>query len=171
MAIGAAYIEEAPSGRHSRSLRQTLDTATLPPALRPVLIGEVVPGTRAGRNLRAAIGARVAVGALILATLLRWRPGFVILVCVAVVYALYELATGIATVEARVPLVPMVVGAVAMDVVAWYRGGNGLVTGLLLTVTAVAIWRLADGALGYLRDVSAAVFCALYVPLLAGFAI
>jgi phosphatidate cytidylyltransferase len=108
---------------------------------------------------------------LILATLLLWRPGFVILVCVAVVYALYELATGIATVEARVPLVPMVIGAVAMDVVAWYRGSNGLVTGLLLTVTAVAIWRLADGALGYLRDVSVAVFCALYVPLLAGFAV
>jgi phosphatidate cytidylyltransferase len=171
MAIEAAYVEEAPSGRHSRSLRQTLDTASLPSSLRPVLIGEVVPGTRAGRNLRAAIGVGVALGALILATLLLWRPGFVILVCVAVVYALYELATGIATVEARVPLVPMVVGAVAMDVVAWYRGSSGLVTGLLLTVTAVAIWRLADGALGYLRDVSVAVFCALYVPLLAGFAV
>jgi len=170
-AIEAAYTDEAPAGRHSRSLRQTLDTATLPASLRPVRIGEIVPGTKAGRNLPAAIGVGVGLGAVILASLLLWRPGFVILVCVAVVYALYELATGIATVEARVPLVPMVVGAVAMDVVAWYRGGNGLVTGLLLTVTAVAIWRLADGALGYLRDVSAAVFCALYVPLLAGFAI
>ena len=171
VAIEAAYIENTPSGRHSRSLRQALDTATLPASLRPVRIGEVVSGTKAGRNLPAAIGVGVALGALILAILLLWRPGLVILICVAVVYALYELTTGIATVEARVPLVPMVVGAVAMDVVAWYRGSSGLVTGLLLTVTAVAIWRLADGALGYLRDVGAAVFCALYVPLLAGFAV
>ena len=171
VAIEAAYVEDTPSGRHSRSLRQTLDTATLPALLRPVRIGEVVPGTKAGRNLPAAIGVGIALAALILATLLLWRPSLVILVCVAVVYALYELTTGIATVEARVPLVPMVVGAVAMDVVAWYRGSSGLVTGLLLTVTAVAIWRLADGALGYLRDVGAAVFCALYVPLLAGFAV
>jgi phosphatidate cytidylyltransferase len=171
MAIEAAYVVDTPSGRHSRSLRQTLDTATLPESLRPVRIGEVVSSTKAGRNLPAAIGVGVALGALIVATVLVWRPSLVILVCVAVVYALYELTTGIATVEARVPLVPMVVGAVAMDVVAWYRGSSGLVTGLLLTVTAVAIWRLADGALGYLRDVGAAVFCALYVPLLAGFAV
>ena len=157
-AIEAAYIEEAPAGRHSRTLRRTLDTATLPASLRPVRIGELVPSSKAGRNLPAAIVVGVGLGALILATLLLWRPGFVILVCLAVVYALYELASGIATVEARIPLVPMVVGAVAMDIVAWYRGSDGLVTGLLLTVTAVAIWRLADGALGYLRDVSAAVF-------------
>jgi hypothetical protein len=51
MAIEAAYIEEAPSGRHSRSLRPDVGHRDTAAALRPVLIGEVVPGTRAGRNL------------------------------------------------------------------------------------------------------------------------
>ncbi len=171
-AIEAAYVEENPSGRHgAHSLREALDNATLPESLSPVLMRENVPSSKAGRNLPAAIGVGVGLGAIILATLWLWRPGFVIIVCVAVVYALYELTTGIATVEARVPLIPLVVGGLAMDIAAWYRGSNGLAAGLLLTVLAVAIWRLADGALGYQRDLAAATLCALYVPLLAGFAV
>lgn len=173
-AIEAAYAEDAPGGRHSGrhvSIRAVLDTATLPPSLSPVLLREDVPTSKAGRNLPAAIGVGLGLGAVLLATLWLWRPGFLIIVCAAVVYALYEITTGIATVEARVPLIPLIVGALSMDIVAWYRGSNGLVVGLLLTVAAVAVWRLADGALGYLRDVSAAVFCALYIPLLAGFAV
>ncbi|MGI8881798.1 MAG: phosphatidate cytidylyltransferase [Jatrophihabitans sp.] len=171
-AIEAAYRDEVPSGRHgSHSLRESLDNATLPAALSGVPLRSDAPSSKAGRNLPAAIGVGVGLGAIILATLWLWRPGFVVIVCIAVVYALYELTTGIATVEARVPLIPLVVGGLAMDIAAWYRGSNGLVAGLLLTVIAVAIWRLADGSLGYLRDLSAAVLCALYVPLLAGFAV
>ena len=43
--------------------------------------------------------------------------------------------------------------------------------GFLLTVLAVVLWRLADGPAGYLRDASAGVLVAMYVPLLAGFAV
>ena len=53
---------------------------------------------------------------------------------------------------------------------AWSRGPTGLVAGFLLTVLAVLLWRLADGPTGYLRDASAGVLVALYVPMLAGFA-
>jgi len=35
---------------------------------------------------------------------------------------------------------------------------------------AVVVWRLTDPAEGYLRDASAGVFAAVYVPFLAGFA-
>jgi phosphatidate cytidylyltransferase len=170
-AVEAAYAEDRPTGRHAGSLRQSLDSATLPPSLRAVRVGEEAGPSRAGRNLPAAIGVGVALGALLLVSVLVWRPGFVVIVCVAVVYALYEIGTGLAAGAFRVPLIPLVVGALAMDVVAWYRGSNGLVLGLLLTAVAVVIWRLADGAVGYLRDVSAAIFCALYVPMLAGFAV
>ena len=65
----------------------------------------------------------------------------------------------------------MLVGAVAMVALAWTRGPSGLVVAFLLTVFAVLLWRLGDGPLGYLRDASAGVFVALYVPLLAGFAV
>jgi phosphatidate cytidylyltransferase len=170
-AVEAAYAEDAPAGRHGkRSLRETLDTARLPESLAAVPV-DAPPRSRAGRNLPAAIGVGAGLGALILLTLWLWRPGFLILVCVAVVYGLYELTTAIATVEARAPLIPLVVGAIAMDVAAWYRGTSGLVVGLLLTVVAVWVWRLGDGVVGYLRDVGAAVLCALYLPFLAGFAV
>ena len=58
-----------------------------------------------------------------------------------------------------------------MMALAWTRGPTGLVVGFLVTVLAVVLWRLADGPAGYLRDASAGVLVALYVPLLAGFAV
>jgi phosphatidate cytidylyltransferase len=69
------------------------------------------------------------------------------------------------------PLVPVLVGAVAMVVMAWNRGATGLVIAFLLTVLAVLLWRLGHGPAGYLEDASAGVLVALYVPLLAGFAV
>jgi len=58
-----------------------------------------------------------------------------------------------------------------MEAAAWFRGSNGLVVAFLVTVCGVLIWRLADGAQGYLRDSAASVFVAAYLPLLAGFAV
>jgi phosphatidate cytidylyltransferase len=57
-----------------------------------------------------------------------------------------------------------------MEGAAWFRGPDGLVGAFLLTVLGLLIWRLADGAAGYLRDVGAGALVALYVPFLAGFA-
>jgi phosphatidate cytidylyltransferase len=124
--------------------------------------------SRAGRNLRSAITVGLGLGAAILASLLLYRPSFVAVIVLAVVIGVYELVTAV---DARPPLVPLLAGAVAMDVVAWYRGSSGLVIGLLITAGGVAIWRLGDGAIDYLRDVSVSVLIALYVPLLAGFAV
>jgi phosphatidate cytidylyltransferase len=68
-------------------------------------------------------------------------------------------------------LPPLIVGSLAIVALAWTRGPTGLVVAFLLTVFAVLIWRLGDGPVGYLRDASAAAFVALYIPLLAGFAV
>jgi phosphatidate cytidylyltransferase len=45
-----------------------------------------------------------------------------------------------------------------------------LTFGLMVTVLAAMVWRLADGAGDYGRDVVAATLVAVYVPFLAGFA-
>ncbi len=148
-----------PSGRHARS--DTPEPA-LPPAPKK---------SRAGRNLPAAIGIGLGLGAAVVASLFIYRPSFAVLVAIVIGYACYELATAIGTVEARPPLVPLVVGGLAMQAAAWFRGPSGLVVGLLVTICGVVVWRLADGAAGYLRDVSAAMVVLLYVPLLSGFAI
>jgi phosphatidate cytidylyltransferase len=132
---------------------------------------EVTPPRRAGgRNLPAAIGVGLALGAVILATLTLYRPSFGWVVMAAVGIGIYEIVAAIAAAQARPSLVPLLAGAAAMEAAAWFRGPDGLVGAFLLTMLGLLIWRLADGAAGYLRDVGAGALVALYVPFLAGFA-
>ena len=137
----------------------------------PQVPDETPPTSRAGRNLPAAIVVGLALGGLIIASLLIYRASFAVIVGLAVAYGTYELCRAIATVEARPSLLPLVAGGIAMQAAAWFRGTNGLVLALLVTVCGVFVWRLADGATGYLRDAAASTLVAAYVPLLAGFAV
>lgn len=164
-------------GRHSSDDDTEFDDSavdTLSPELSAALAADAAPDpaaarpSRAGRDLRAAIGVGLGLGAAIIASLLVYRPSFVVVILVAVSIGVWELVTAI---DARPPLLPLLAGAIAMDVAAWYRGSGGLVIGLLVTAGGVAVWRLGDGATDYRRDVSASVLIALYVPLLAGFAV
>ena len=125
---------------------------------------------RSGRNLPAAIAVGLVLGAIVIASLLTYRISFLVILIVAVVVGVYELVTAIAVVEARPPLLPLLAGAAAMDIAAWLRGPSGLVIAVLVTIGGAAIWRLGDGAAGYLRDISASVLIVIYLPLLAGFA-
>jgi phosphatidate cytidylyltransferase len=143
---------------------EQLPTTELPTTERPA-------GGRAGRNLGAAIGVGLSLGAVIVASLLLWRPAFVGVVTAAVLVAVVELTRALQAGRFRPPLVPLLVGSLAMEGLAWSRGPTGLVVGFLLTALAVVLWRLADGPVGYFRDASAGVLVAIYVPLLAGFAV
>jgi phosphatidate cytidylyltransferase len=104
------------------------------------------------------------------ASLVLWRPAFLAVLVAAVLVGVVELTHALRAGGFRAPLVPVLVGAVAMVALAWTRGPTGLVTGFLATALAVVLWRLAHGPANYLRDTSAGVLVALYVPLLAGFA-
>lgn len=147
-------------------------TVVAAPTEEPPHAAEISPprAPKAGRNLPAAIAVGLALGALIVATLALYRPSFGYVVLVAVGIGIYEIVTAIATVEARPSLVPLLAGAAAMEGAAWFRGPDGLVGAFLLTTLGLLIWRLADGAAGYLRDVGSGALVALYVPFLAGFA-
>ena len=124
-----------------------------------------------GRNLPAAIGVGVGLGALVLGTLFAFRFGFVVLLVVVICGAVWELVRAVGNAGAHPPLLPLLAGTVTMDLLAWFRGEGALAVAFLLTALACVVWRLADGPVGYLRDVSTAVFVALYVPLLAGFGV
>ncbi len=126
---------------------------------------------RAGRNLPAALGVGLGLGAVVLTTLYTYRLGFVAVLVVVIGIAIWELVRAASRVEARPPLVPLLVGGLSMDALAWYRGAEALAVAFLLTALACLVWRLADGAVGYLADTSTAIFIALYVPFLAGFAV
>ncbi|SSC24974.1 Phosphatidate cytidylyltransferase [Klenkia terrae] len=127
--------------------------------------------SRTGRNLGAAIGVGAGMGAVVIASLFLYRPSFLLVVALAVVVSVTELVRALDRGGYRPPLPPVLVGGLLMVGLAWTRGASGLVVAFLLTVLAVLLWRLGDGPVGYLRDASAAVLVALYVPLLAGFAV
>jgi phosphatidate cytidylyltransferase len=131
----------------------------------------LAPQSRAGRNLPAAIGVGVALGGLIVASLFVYRPSFAFVVGAAVLYGCFELSQALPAAGIRISLAPLLVGSVAMLVAAWDRGPSGLVLAGLVTMVGIALWRIADGADGYARDVTASAFTLLYVPTLAGFAV
>ncbi|ARF57673.1 phosphatidate cytidylyltransferase [Streptomyces gilvosporeus] len=124
----------------------------------------------AGRNLRAAIGVGVGLGAVILASLFVYKPVFVGVIAIAVVVGLWELTSRLAErKDIRVPLVPLAVGGTAMVVAGYVRGAEGAWVAMALTALAVLVWRMTDAPENYLRDVTAGVFAAFYVPFLATF--
>lgn len=128
------------------------------------------PSRRAGRNLPAAIGVGLTLGAVALATLFLYRQAFLGVIIVAVCVACWEMVRAIRNTGAQPPLTPLLAGGVVMAILGWLRGPDALALGLLLTILALMVWRLADGPAGYHRDVMAGTLVAVYVPFLAGFA-
>jgi phosphatidate cytidylyltransferase len=106
----------------------------------------------------------------VVASLLLWRPAFLGVVALAVGVAIWELVRAIRSTGANPPLVPLIAGGGLMTGLAWWGQADALTFGLIVTVVAAMVWRLADGADGYGRDVAAATLVAVYVPFLIGFA-
>ncbi|OEU85896.1 phosphatidate cytidylyltransferase [Streptomyces abyssalis] len=125
---------------------------------------------RAGRDLRAAIGVGVGLGAVILASLFFYKPVFLGVIVVAVVVGLWELTSRLSErKEIQAPLVPLAVGGAAMVIAGYLRGPEGAWVVMALTALAVLVWRMTESPEDYLRDVTAAVFATFYVPFLATF--
>jgi phosphatidate cytidylyltransferase len=154
-----------------RSVQPGVTWMPAPPNSGPPIDDVPEPASKAGRNLPVAIAVGAGLGLIVVASLFLYRPSFAVLVGIAVLYGCYELAHALKSGGIRISLTPVLVGGAAMLVAAWVRGPSGLVLAVLITVLGVMVWRVADGAHGYTRDVSASAFTVLYVPTLAGFAI
>ncbi|MDX6230825.1 MAG: phosphatidate cytidylyltransferase [Frankiales bacterium] len=146
---------------------EAIDQAPSPPEGAPATTS---PG-RAGRDLPIATAVGLAMAAIVLIPLFTVRAAFVVVVGLAVCLGLYELSSALATGQRRVPLPPLWLGSAIMLWLAWSRGADDLVIAFLLTAVAAWLWRLVEGAAGYLRDVAASTFALVYVPLLASFAV
>ncbi|MGW7527445.1 phosphatidate cytidylyltransferase [Streptomyces sp. NPDC054783] len=124
----------------------------------------------AGRDLSAAIGVGVGLGVVIVASLFVKKAVFVGVIAVAVVVGLWELTSRLRErKEIKAPLVPLAVGGAAMVVAGYVRGAEGAWVAMALTALAVLVWRMTESPEGYLKDVTAGVFAAFYVPFLATF--
>ncbi|MFE2911530.1 phosphatidate cytidylyltransferase [Kitasatospora indigofera] len=125
---------------------------------------------RGGRNLQAAIGVGVGLGAVIIASLFVVKALFLFVVMAAVVVGVWELSSRLTErKEIKAPLVPLVAGSVAMLSTGYWAGVEWAAASLALTGLAVMVWRMAAPPENYLRDVTAGIFTAFYVPFLATF--
>lgn len=136
--------------------------------------GEPDPPSRspkAGRDLPAAIAVGVTLGAAIIVSLLTVRQLFLGIVALAVVISSVELAGALRRgAGVRVSMLPVLVGGQAMLWLTWPFGLTGLFVAFTITALGCLGWRLREGVDGYLRDVTASVFTAAYVPMFAAFA-
>lgn len=124
----------------------------------------------AGRDLGAAIGVGVGLGAVIIASLFFVKAAFVGVIVVAVVVGLWELTSRLQERKGiKAPLVPLALGGAAMVVAGYVRGAEGAWVAMALTALAILVWRMTEPPEGYLKDVTAGVFAAFYVPFLATF--
>jgi phosphatidate cytidylyltransferase len=128
-----------------------------------------VKTSRAGRDLPAAIGVAAVLIALIVGSLAFVKDLFLVLVCAAIVVAVWELGKALAHNGTWLPLPPMMLGTIGMLVGAYYGGPDVMVVVLAGTALASLLWRMPRGQHGFVRDVTATFFCLLYAPFLASF--
>ncbi|MGI9063070.1 MAG: phosphatidate cytidylyltransferase [Pseudonocardiaceae bacterium] len=139
------------------------------PAVEPTPAGRRM--SRAGRDLRAALAVAVLLGAAILTSLFIVHQAFIGIVAAAVAVSTWELAGALRRgAGIRVAVVPLLVGGQAMVWLVWPFGRDGALGAFVATVLVCLVWRMRRGAAGYVRDVSASLFTAAYLPLCASFA-
>jgi phosphatidate cytidylyltransferase len=129
------------------------------------------PAGRAGRNLPAAIAVGLSLGLVILASLLVWKPAFLIVIALAASVGIWEMVRAVRATGANPPLFPLLAGGLLMTGLAWYEGQDSLTLGLAVTILATIVWRLADGPAQFRLDVTASVLIAVYVPFLLSFGV
>lgn len=131
--------------------------------------GPAKPTGRAGRNLPAAIGVGVGIGVVVLVSLFTWRPLFVGVVIIAIGMGVHELIKAGAHRDIAMTRVPLYAAALVSPVVAYLWGIEAITITFGVTVVLIFMWRIRRGTTGYVRDVTASVFVAAYLPFMAGF--
>jgi len=130
--------------------------------------------SRAGRNLPAAIGVGVLLGAMAIVILLFAPKGWLPVLAVAMPIATHEVVRRLREAGYDLPVVPLLIGGQAMIWLTWPYGPAGLLGAYGGTIVVCMVWRLVGQGLSeqpvnYLRDISATVLLATWVPLFASF--
>jgi len=126
--------------------------------------------TRSGRDLPVATVVGVGLLLAVVASLFIRKEVFVAVALLAVGAALWELGQAFARRDIHLPLLPLLVGSVGILVSAYVAGSEALLVSFMLTAGGVVVWRVLDGdGSAALRDSTAGIFAAAYLPFLAGF--
>jgi phosphatidate cytidylyltransferase len=129
--------------------------------------------SRAGRDLPAAIAVGVLLGAMAIGVLNFWPIGWLPVLAVAMPIATYEVVRRLREAGYALPLIPLLLGGQAMIWLTFY-GPTGLLGAYGGTIVVCMVWRLVGQGLreqpvNYLRDISATVLLATWVPLFGSF--
>ena len=124
--------------------------------------------SRAGRNLPAAIGVGVVLGAMAIGTLLFWPIGWLPVLAVFIPIASYEVISRLREAGYDLPVIPLLLGGQAMIWLTFY-GPAGTLGAYGGTIVVCMVWRLVgqgirEAPVNYLRDISATVLLATWVP-------
>ncbi|HEY6647641.1 MAG TPA: phosphatidate cytidylyltransferase [Mycobacterium sp.] len=130
--------------------------------------------SRAGRDLPAAIAVGVVLGAMAIGVLLFAPIGWLPVLAVAMPIATHEVVRRLREAGYALPLIPLLIGGQAMIWLTWPFGPAGLLGAYGGTIVVCMVWRLVGQGLreqpvNYLRDISATVLLATWVPLFASF--
>jgi phosphatidate cytidylyltransferase len=140
--------------------------------------------SRAGRDLRAAIAVGTGIGGLLIVTLV-FAPRVWVFHCSwAILVASHEVVRRLREAGYVIPVIPLLVGGQVTVWLTWPFGARGALAGFGAMVVVCMFWRLLmrdesrhhDPVAGppppsnYLRDASATIFLAAWVPLFASFA-
>jgi phosphatidate cytidylyltransferase len=131
-------------------------------------------GSRAGRNLPAAIAVGVLLGGGLILTLIYAPYGWLGIVAAAIAIGTHEVTRRLREAGYQIPVIPLLVGGQATFWLTWPFGPAGALGGFAGTVVVCMIWRLVGQGLShtpenYTRDISATVYLATWVPLFASF--
>lgn len=121
------------------------------------------------RNFAAAVGIGILFGAVVLALLYFAKPFFLVLVAAFGCIGVREFGTALAGRGIKMSLPTLYVVVVAEVAAGYFAGLAGLALATTAGVLLILTWRMVTGVEGYVRDVTAAVCVAVYVPLLLAF--
>jgi CDP-diglyceride synthetase len=139
--------------------------------------------SRAGRDLRAAIAVGGGIGAVLVATLV-FIPRLWVFHCAwATAVATHEVVRRLRDAGYVIPVIPLLIGGQVTVWLTWPYHAAGAMAGFGGTVVVCMFWRLflqdnskraepfsGSASANYLRDVSATIFLAAWVPLFVSFA-
>lgn len=127
------------------------------------------PASKAGRNLPAAIGVGVLLGAVALGCLFLQPWLFVALACFAICIGIWEVTNAFANSGTRIARTPLYLGAIACSAATYQWGVVAQLVTFGCMVIFILMWRIRRGVEGYVKDITASIFTAAYLPFMLGF--
>nr|WP_205701258.1 phosphatidate cytidylyltransferase [Corynebacterium striatum] len=133
------------------------------------------PKNGAGRNLPAAVGVGVGLGALVVLAVWLGPFAWYLVVAGAVAVAMWEVLTRLREHSFFIPRTLLIILGQAMVWISWPLGAPGLVAVYVVAVLVLMFGRLFHNGrhrppINYLRDMSVGLFVLTWIPLFATFA-